>query len=315
MSGAMRIAILGATGHVGTCLAEGLGTDPRFAVVALARNQDKLRAMLDALPGGARCEGLPLDELERQSFDAIVNCIGEGDPGAIAADPGDVLVLTERIDARTMSYLLDHPAARLVNFSSGAAYGGAFDTPVRDESPAAFPVNALGPSDAYGVAKLASEMRHRAASGLAITDLRLFGFFSRHIDASRRYFMNDVVAAVTSRNVLRTGAADVARDYVDPTDLTALVAAALTADRHNDVFDVYSTAAVRKSEVLLEFAQRYGLKYSIDPSLDTSSATGHKLHYYSLSKRAERLGYTPRFSSIETLVRQTDAVLRQEGEG
>jgi len=310
-----RVAILGATGHVGKCLVEALSADARYEVVAVARSMPKLEAFLRSLPASDGIRQCHLDAFTDGAYDAVVNCIGEGDPSALARDAGGVMSVTEHFDDITMGYLRSHPGTRLVNFSSGAAYGGSFAEPAREESTAGFEVNRLHASDVYGLAKLSSEARHRAAADCSIVDLRLFSFFSRHIDSCRRYFMNDVMAAIADSTVLITGEADIVRDYVDRSDLASLVACVIESEPRNDVLDVYSSGPVRKSELLKELAGLYGLEYRIDPGLDISSSTGEKLNYYSVNRRAGEIGYVPRYSSIETLRREVDAVMGQAERG
>lgn len=307
-----RVAILGATGHVGKCLVESMSADARYDVVAVARDSSKLETYLASLPNAGTREWCTFDGLEDGDYDAIVNCVGEGSPAVLTRNAGRVFELTQSFDALVMRYLDTHRDARCVCFSSGAAYGGGFARPATEDSMSGFAVNRIQASDAYGVAKFASEARHRSASDHAIVDLRLFGFFSRHIDLSRRYFMNDVAAAISGDRLLRSGESNIVRDYVAPSDLADLVASVLEADPRNDVFDVYSASPVSKFEILEDFAQRYSLSYCIDADLDVSSATGAKFNYYSTNRRAAQLGYTPQYTSLEALRHEMDAVLKRQ---
>ncbi|MHB9003663.1 MAG: NAD-dependent epimerase/dehydratase family protein [Coriobacteriia bacterium] len=313
MSEATRVAILGATGHVGACLTESMSADSRFDVVAVGRDGAKLDALL-ASPGVGGAERATLDEFPYGQYDAIVNCIGEGDPAAIARDAAHIFEVTERFDGLVMGYLEAHPTTRCVCFSSGAAYGGDFSKPAAEDTVSSFPMNHFQSEHAYGAAKLAGEARHRAASDYPIVDLRLFGFFSHRIDLDRPYFMNDVATAILSGTPLRTGEADMIRDYVDPFDLAALVSGLLTADTLcNDVLDVYSASPVSKFAVLEDFAGRYDLAYTLNPEMCGTSATGTKAHYYSTNRRAAGAGYAPTFTSLEALRRGMDRILFQQG--
>lgn len=310
----MRVAILGATGHVGACLTESISADSRFDVVAVGRDGAKLDALL-ASPGlGGATERATLDEFPFGEYDAIVNCIGEGDPAAISRDVSYIFEVTERFDVLVMGYLEAHPTTRCVCFSSGAAYGGDFSKPATEDTISGFPMNHFESEHAYGVAKLASEARHRGASNYSIVDVRLFGFFSHRIDLTRPYFMNDVAKAILGGTTLRTAEADMVRDYVDPSDLAALVSGLLTADTPgNDVLDVYSASPVSKFEVLEDFAGRYDLAYTLDSGMNGTSATGTKAHYYSTNRRAAASGYAPAFTSLEALQRGMDRILFQQG--
>ncbi len=194
-------------------------------------------------------------------------------------------------------------------------YGTEFAEPAGDDMPAVIDVNHIGTSDHYGIAKLAAEGRHRAARDLSIVDLRLFGLFSRHVNMAARYFMTDVVDAVRTGRELVTGPAEMWRDYVDPRDLATLVRAVLAADAANDVYDVTSAAPVSKFETLSFFAKEHGLRYAVDESLVLPAATGAKINYYSTSTRAERIGYTPRYTALEAVAREAAAILDRDASG
>jgi nucleoside-diphosphate-sugar epimerase len=310
----LRIAVLGATGHVGKCLTAGLATSARYRVVAVARDAAKLEAFLAATPG---CE-----LVERQSFEdplgdchTVVNCVGIGDPAGVRSSGADILELTATWDAYVLDYLKEQPGARCVSFSSGAAYGGDFDEPVSESSSATVPINAIRPSDFYGIAKLASEARHRGARDLPIVDLRLFGLFSRYIDPAARYFMTDVYRAIADGTDLLVGPESIRRDYVDPGDLVALVEAVIGSAPFNDVYDVYSRAPAEKFELLEHFASRYGLSYDVRQAETVGTATGVKPHYYSSNRRAASVGYLPTMTSIESVTKEIDSLLESRSGG
>jgi len=305
----MRVAILGATGHVGACFTAGLLADERFAVTAIARDASRLGALLDTLPNGAACARRSFGEFPTGDFDAVVNCVGVGTPAAVAASGPGIFELTDRFDALALDYARAHPGTRYIALSSGAAYGGDFTEPASEVTPAVVRANAMRPSDHYGAAKLAAEVRHRATADLAIVDLRLFGLFSRHIDLDAGYFMTDVFRAIVGDTSLTVSPEDVVRDYVDPDDLVAVLIAVLDAPAHNDVYDVYSAAPVSKFELLAHFSARYGLTYDVADATASDSATGVKPKYYSLNRRAERVGYTPSLTSLASVAKETDVLL------
>ena len=310
-----RIAILGATGHVARNLIVALGADSSTELLLYARRPDAVRSFLDTWPVSAGCRLAEIAAFGSEPVDAVINCVGYGDPAGVADAGGSVYELTTFFESLVLEYLERRPATRYVAFSSGAVYGTRFSEPAGDETRAVIAVNDIGPSDHYGIAKLAAEGGHRAAADLAITDLRLFGLFSRHIDLSARYFMTDVVDAIRTGRELRTGPGDMWRDYVDPRDLAALVRAVLAADAANDVFDVTSAAPVSKFEMLAFFAKEHGLKYAVDESLVLPAATGAKTNYYSTSTRAERIGYRPRHTALQAVAREAAAILDQDASG
>ena len=253
-------------------------------------------------------------EFATGEYDAVVNCVGVGTPGGVTSSGASIFTLTEQFDQLVLNYLDDHPRTRHIAFSSGAAYCGDFAQPASEGASAVVPLNDIRPTDYYGVAKLAAEAKHRAASGLAIVDLRLFGLFSRHIDLDARFFMSDVYRAIEQRATFVVGPEHIVRDYIAPADMAALVISVLDAAPTNDVFDLYSAKPVAKFEVLEDFSARYGLKYDVLDAPTAATATGVKPNYYSTNRRAESMGYKPILTSLQTLTEEIDALLElQEG--
>jgi nucleoside-diphosphate-sugar epimerase len=308
------VAVLGATGHVGQVLAHGLPQD-RLDLVLVVRDSERGRKVAGSAgldPGRV----VTFDALGATEADALVNCVGLGDPAAVAARPEEVYAVTQRLDEICLAYLESRPGTVLVNMSSGAVYGTDFSGPARDDSVLTVPVNAVGPEDHYGIAKAASEARHRAAAAASIVDLRLFGLFSRYIDPGARYFANELVRCARTGEEFVTGPDDMKRDFVHPDDLAALVGLALGSRGVNTAWDVATGAPVSKSELIAAFETRFGMRSRIDDTLLPPSATGAKTDYYSLSRRAQaEAGWEPRYTSLEAVLAEATAVLEQEGAG
>lgn len=303
-----RVAVLGATGHVGKCLTASL-LEGGFNVTAVGRNAARLDAFLGSQLRGSQCARATFEQFPDGEYDAVVNCVGVGTPAGVTASGASIFALTEQFDRLAMDYLVAHPSARYVAFSSGAAYGGDFTEPASEDTVAAVAVNDIRPTDYYGVAKMAAEVKHRAAAEYAIVDFRLFGLFSRYIDLDASFFMCDVYRAIAEKTTLLVGPEDIVRDYIAPADMAALLTAVLGAPPRNDVFDLYSSEPVRKFAVLEDFSARYRLKYDVLGAPTASTATGIKPNYYSTNRRAASVGYEPTRSSRQTLTEEIDALL------
>jgi len=305
MSERPRVAILGATGHVGKVLADGLaGT---HALTLYARRPEVAAAF--ARGAGLEVAVDSLDALSQQNHDALINCIGVGDPRAVVADPDEVYRVTAFADDLALRYVEQRSHCRLINISSGAAYCSQFDEPADEDTVADLSAGRLRSDQHYGLAKLASEGRHRANTDLAIIDLRLFSLFSRHIDPDAGYLMNGVVRSLRDGTPFLTGPADHMRDYVAPGDLAALVSACVACEPRNASFDVFSGAPVGKFELLDGLAREIGLHYEVDDSLTENAATGAKPAYYSNNHAATELGYRPSSTSLETVIEVTASLL------
>lgn len=312
----MKVAVLGASGHVGKCLTHGLLSATGHEVTAVVRDASRIRPLLAAIPRGTECDVTSFEEFSSGSYDAIINCVGIGIPAGVTEAGSGVFVLTEHFDRLVMDRLAESPDTRYVAFSSGAAYGGDFVAPASEMTVARVPLNGLGPKDYYGAAKLTDELRHRAAADLAIVDIRLFGLFTRHVDPSAGYLMCDVLRALQTGEALRVGPIDIVRDYVAPSDLLSLVLAIIDSAPCNDVVDAYSAAPVSKMEMLARFSQTRGLAYDVAETESSTAATGTKPNYYSTNRRAHSLfGYTPSYTSIETLENEMAALLESDRDG
>lgn len=305
MSSQRSIGLLGATGHVGRVLAAGLSEGHELTLYA--RRPEVAEEFVAA--HGLAASVAPLHAFGSVAHDAVVNCIGVGDPAEVASDPARVYEVTCSADGLALGYLASHPDCRLISFSSGASYCSDFDRPADDTTQAAVSAGAIRPDQHYGLAKLASEGRHRALADAAIVDLRLFGLFSRYIDSSASFLMNDVLSCIREKRTLVTGASDQVRDYASPSDLCTLVASCLEGAPINAAVDVYSAAPVGKFELLDAFRERFDLAYTVDERRATSSATGSKPAYFSVSRRAEALGYSPTRTSLESLIEEAETLL------
>ena len=306
MSERRSIGILGATGHVGKVLAAGLSADHEMTLYA--RRPEVASAFAKAR--GIRVAVASLNSLGEARHDALVNCIGVGDPVAVRANPALVYEVTCWADGLALGYLDANPGCRLVNFSSGAAYCSEFEVPAHDGMAVSLEAAALRPDQHYGLAKLASEGRHRALRDAAIIDLRLFSLFSRDVDSSAGFLMNEVLRCVLRGTTLVTGPVDHIRDYVAPADLCSLVGACIECAPVNEAVDVYSAAPVGKFEMLDAFRDLFNLAYTVDDVQAASGATGSKPAYFSGSRGAGALGYVPTRTSLETLIEESEALLK-----
>ena len=65
-----------------------------------------------------------------------------------------------------------------------------------------------------------------------------------------------------------------------------------------------------KREILEYFQSEYGLKYESRHFSQNASATGAKTNYYSTCNRASQIGYTPSYSSMESLKHEAKSILQ-----
>jgi nucleoside-diphosphate-sugar epimerase len=309
----LNIAILGATSHIAKGLIFNLAGrgDCRLELFARSpeRVADFLKMFISSPQASLSVHGF--GEFGRGDHDVVINCVGIRKSVDFAAQLPSVLKLTEDHDNLILTYLAGHTGALYINFSSGAAYGSDFREPASETTSAQWRINHLERAEYYGVAKLNAEVKHRALDKLNIVDLRLFGYFSRFIDLSDQYLLAEIVACLKEEREFITDQYNVVRDYVHHQDLYSLVESCLQRRTLNDAFDVYSLAPVAKNDLLTYCRDNFGLRYSVRGGFDAASATGRKEKYYSVNKKAEQLGYAPRYTSLAGFAGEAEQLLKQ----
>jgi nucleoside-diphosphate-sugar epimerase len=254
-----------------------------------------------------------LGEFGTESLDQIINCIGAADPREVRRLGARFMRLTETFDNRVLDYLEDEPAAQYVFLSSGAAYGLAQTGPVSSSTPATFAINEIDSRSCYGLAKLNAEAKHRAMKARRIVDLRLFGFVSQNLNPNGDYLLSQAVRAILQRKPLDTKPTDIVRDYAHPQDLAQLIGLCRSQGSLNASFDVFSKEPIAKFALLDALSSRFGLRWRIGDGAKSDAA--EKPQYFSRDRRAEEIGYRPRFSALEAVLDQVGGFLEQAGHG
>lgn len=305
----MKIAILGATSHIAKGLINNLGHGGEYDLRLFARSPERAGNFLAAVGLSDRFQARTFDEFDRGSYDAIINCVGFGDPGKLKDAASEIFRVTETFDNLVLGHLERHPESIYINFSSGAVHGTDFASPADENSRAVFEINPMDPSAYYGIAKLHSEAKHRAMKDFRIVDLRIFGYFSRFIDLDAKYMMSEILTCILRGKEFVTGPDDIVRDYIHPEDLSSLVKLCIDKRDLNDTFDVCSMCPARKTEILEKYSSLYGLRYTVRAQHAALSATGKKMNYYSINDKVRRIGFEPRFTSLDSVVQGTKHIL------
>ncbi|MEK4512995.1 NAD-dependent epimerase/dehydratase family protein [Paenibacillus sp. FSL K6-2524] len=300
-SSVKKIALLGATGHIAKNLILGLCNSSQFELHLFARTRSKVVSFLVEFNILNSVKLVDFTELNHFNYDVIINCVGMGDPDELLKNPFRVFQVTEEYDNLVLSYLQNSNETLYINLSSGAAYGTDFSEPASNLKWSNVDVNNLTIKDYYGISKLNMEAKHRSLSKNHIVDLRVFSFFSCHIDLQSRFLLTDIIQCLMTGKILETSSDEIIRDYVHPKDLVNLVE--LCIDKHviNEVFDVYSRKPISKFELLDFFISNHGLKIDIKANEKVHSVTGSKSNYYSLNRNAQMIGYSPKYNSLQSV--------------
>lgn len=306
----MRIAILGATSQIAKDLMLSFSKQGTDELVLFARRPETVSQWLVS-------NGLSnkywVDDFTAfssgESFDAILNFVGVGNPAQTEAMGASIFDVTLKYDQMALNYLEHHPQCRYLFLSSGAAYGSGFEAPVDENTKATVAINHLQPQDWYAVAKLHAECRHRSLAHLPIIDIRVFNYFSHTQDISARFLITDIVRAIRDKTVLKTSAEYIVRDFIHPSDFYKLVVALLASPATNAVVDCYSKAPIDKPALLAAMQDNFGLRYEVIITNASVNATGNKPHYYSLNTKAADFGYQPSLTSLEGLLLEVKQAL------
>lgn len=298
----MRTVIIGGTSHIARALTPFF-LEKGDGLCLFARRPEALKDL------DVRVES-DFSRLAGLKYDLLINCIGAGTPNLIRSDPHLWFSVLEPFDNLALESLEKrNPGALYVHFSSGAVYDRDSGAPVREESFKTIFPNRLTMEQWYPIAQLYAEAKHRSLPALRILDLRIFSFFSRFIDPDSGYFMTELVKALVEKRPFATTRQEIVRDFPAPADLAALIRRAAEQPCLNTALDVRSAKSISKSGILRAFAEKFSLRYEYT-DLQESSPNGHAEVYFSDSRRAEEVtGAAPRFTSLETLLTETGALL------
>lgn len=303
-----KIVILGANGHIGRNLVWYFSQENQNNLFLFSRNESKLKNEMKSFCKN-NASVCTYDSFHNYDYDAIINCIGISDPQKIQKEGASIMQITEYHDNQIIEYLKKHKNAIYVNMSSGSVYGHKFINPVSDSTQCELNLNTPNQGLFYSVAKLYFEVKHRSLADLNIVDLRIFGFFSRFIDITTKFFISELVFAIKNKEKFQTTGDNFFRDYIHPSDLFSLVKKCINKTQLNSAFDVFSKAPISKFEIIDSLSKIYNLKYEISKDETFYSPTDIKQNYYSVSRKAEMLGFSPQYSSLETIIDEIKHIL------
>ena len=295
-----NIAIFGASGHIAKNLIHQFSKNSENNLLLFSLNQIKLHDFISSINANKNIIYSSYDDIHSHSFDVIINCIGISDPSEISKHGNEILALSKKYDDLIIKYLEKNTSCQYLNFSSGVVYGD-FLQPPNNESLPDLSLNNISNDDFYSLAKIKSEIKHRLKSSLNIIDIRIFSFFSRFIDLNTSFFISKIITSINNNEEFITNRQNFFRDFIHPEDLFQLICICIKNSNSNFAFDAYSTSPISKYDILQEFSNHYNLKYSFNDDLEIEEPTGFKEKYYSLSRKAKKIGYVPIYSSIETI--------------
>ena len=302
-----NIAIFGSTGHIGKNLISFFIKNNDFKIFLFSRDIKKFESLKMIFSDTMSFN--TYDDFGKNEYDVVINCVGISNPNAFEKNSRSIFDTAEFYDTMVLDYLKNFPTTLYINLSSGAVFSREFDKPVDDSSTYKFDVNGINKGEMYSISKMYLESKHRSLPDLNIVDLRIFGFFSRFIDVNAGFFMSELLQALKNKSEFITDKKDFVRDYVNPKDFYDLTKNCIANKKINDVFDVYSKEIISKFQILEECFNKFDLKFKLVEKIESISPTGVKKNYYSLSRKAEKINYSPQFSSLETILNESSLFL------
>ena len=311
----MKIAVLGATSFIAQeLIREWVTCQAKHEFHLYARDLSKVTKFIGELDtSSVNVAKFKLESFPNKScYDAVINFIGAGDPAKAKAMSDSIISVTEHYDDLVLAYLEQQPSCKYIFLSSGAAYGNYFSQPATQDKPAMFNFNGDISAEKYGLAKFITEVKHRCRSELSIIDVRVFNFFSRHQDLSARFFISDLLRAIKLKQVCQVSPEPMVRDYLHPVDFKQIIECLLNGPKVNLAVDCYSAAEIDKLSLLDELKERFGLKFLLTEQTEIVAATGNKINYYSKNTQLSAFGYKPKYTSLEGIIIEADAILNSE---
>lgn len=308
----MRLAILGATSQIAKDLVQSFAAQSSHVLVLYARRPDVVTQWLNRIGLTDRYAVAEFAAFNTEEhFDGILNFVGVGDPAQAKAMGATIFDITLKYDELALNYVRQHTACRYIFLSSGAAYGSSFDEPVNEKTNSAIAINTMQVQDGYAVAKLHAECRHRALSHLPIVDLRIFNYFSHTQNIAARFLITDILRAIRDKTIFITSSDYIVRDFLHPSDFYQLVNLVLDHPSVNMVIDCYSKTPIDKFELLELMKEKFKLNYKIIDDMDSVNSISYKKYYYSLNYIAEKIKYTPKYSSKECILIESERLIKE----
>ncbi len=306
----MKIAILGASGHIAKSMIDYLWKYDRKSALDLrlfGRTPENVNHWLAVHGILLPIECKSFSQFENGVYDLVINMVGTSNSSEIKRLGSKIFDTALAYDDVVLRYLRMHPTCRYFFLSSGAVYGNDFAQAAQEATMARHQINSSTNFDWYGVSKFCIEARHRALVDYAIVDIRVFSYFSAWIDLVQPFLLTDAMSAIQQNSVLQTDDSDFWRDYVGVVDLAQLLNCFMDSAPCNACVDLYSKNPMQKSEVLELFKTDFGLRYTLN--ISGAVTTSLRAMYFSRNHSAARWGYSPSQDSRELVSTEARKIL------
>lgn len=307
----MKIGILGATSQIAKDLIVSFSEkDNKHDLIMFSRSPEKVADQFKKLNKNIVYLNLAYADFHSgHDFDVLINFVGIGDPAQAKEMGPKIFEITELYDNLAIDYIKAHPSCQYIFMSSGAVYGGDFEEAADNSTPAKVNINNLMPTDWYSIAKLYAEAKHRAMSDHSIVDVRVFNYFSHTQDMNARFLITDIVRAIKNKEILKTNAVNIVRDFITPPDFYELILSIIKSPNENTAVDCYTKAPVDKFSLLEMCQAEFCLQYEIVEQAGVNG-TGFKENYFSKC-RTSSIDFNPYFKSLSGLMNEIYYIIKR----
>ena len=298
-----RLAILGSTSNIAReyLTLASTRSDASFDLYSRrAREQGKFVTFLKR----PDWQSLPYEEFGlHQTYDAIINFVGCGDPKKLAEISHEIISINEGFDNLALRYIAENRHTKYIYLSSGASHLSDFSEPICPTRSLNINLNHALNYDPYSIAKFVTEVKHRSLQHWDIIDLRVFNYLLSANIETENSLIGNVFKALKNGTVFITDNNDVTRDYVNDEIFYNAVECALQGNVKNAGFDLYSKSPASKFELLQYLTNHFSFKYAVSENMDQHrSITGVKPNYYSKDYSFSKFGYNPGAKSIQLIL-------------
>ncbi len=275
----MKIALLGATGHIAKDLIVRGLIEPNQEWILFSRRPQHVQTFIEnEVVSPQPYQNLDFQDFEKNYYDVIINTVGITKQEVLINQPSAIFE-ADLIDTRVLAYQLNgHMATRYIHFSSGAVYGDVYDEEALSKY-SRIPISPIEKESYYGISKLYLEAKHRAYPQLLISDIRIYNYFSRFIDLNSKYLLVQMINACHEGRVFETSTEEIYRDFLHPDDLWSILKYLFSSKETWPTIEPASLAIISKREMMECFKENFGLKVKIIES-EGLSATGRKTFYF-----------------------------------
>ena len=301
----MKIAILGATSQIAQDLIFSFSKNRHYDFSLFSRNKELLEKWINSESLSDKYQVQEYSEFgNQQKYDVIINFVGIGDPAKSQKMGSDIFQITEQYDDMVLEYLKQSKKTKYIFMSSGSVYGGSYHEPANKDTVAIIDINNLKSTDSYAISKLYAEAKHRSLSELSIVDVRVFNYFSHTQDMNARFLITDIVRAIKNKEVFKTSADNIVRDFITPPDFYHLILSIINSKSINVALDCYTKSPISKFDLLDELGERFGLQYEAGKDANIVNATGVKFNYYSTNTMEKSIRYNPKNTSLDGIIQE-----------